>query len=73
VLLHLAHAGLGCTTSAASGCGVDRIAVLRRRYGEDGELLFHQGAGAMGTVGGGIVARNDLLEFLSTFLTEVLE
>jgi hypothetical protein len=73
VLLHLAHAGLGRTTPAASGSGLDRIAVLRRRYGEDGKLLFHKGAGAMRTVSRGIVARNYLLEFFATLLTKVLE
>jgi len=62
VLLHLAHAGFGRSTSAATGRGLKSITVLRSRYRKNRKLLFYLCAGAVRTIDGSVMARNDPLE-----------
>jgi hypothetical protein len=72
-LLHLAHARLGGTASAAARRRVCRISALRAGDGKNGQLLVYMAARAMRTIHLRIVPRNDLFKFLSATLTEIFE
>ena len=72
-LLHLAHARLGGTASAAARRRVHRISALRAGDGKNGQLLVHMEARAMRAIHLRIVPRNDLFKFLSATLTEIFE